>query len=494
MIASCAPRSRAGITLTEILISILIMGIGLVSLATLFPLGMLRLRDAARNTRSAFLIESAAHDVDARGMLDRQTFTNHPWYFTNNFDPWLQDPSGTFGLDRRVGASTQPTFPVAYDPLWRHASRQPAAVGTRSDFPPMAGPNEARFGSGLGFIRDDPSGAGGSVPSAHGLQRITNFLPNDANLAWLWPFDTSGTKSWAFRYGGPDAVPYIPATGTFRQDFPTYDGRFIGDVFASPDDVVLQDEGDPASGGAGVGTPILPQLVPVRDVSTGTAILDQFTNAPLIQAQNDWSYTWMFTGRQIDAGKSTVLEGDVVVFHNRPFGTSATPSPFNAANSFNVPVDERVIEAVFGFGSIPATLAPGYAPGADRSVLVRWPATAPDPDIKAGSWIADVTYERFQATDTVRNPYFSNPAPNNVNPYPNQRCYWYQIARRSEPGPDPGFNGDPTGVAFRRMTLTLKTPVRAKTYLNAASQPVYVNVALFSPYVVNVYPKVFNTR
>ena len=39
-------RSRRGITLTEILIAIMILGVGLVSLATLFPIGLLRLRDA----------------------------------------------------------------------------------------------------------------------------------------------------------------------------------------------------------------------------------------------------------------------------------------------------------------------------------------------------------------------------------------------------------------------------------------------------------------
>ena len=43
--AASTPRS-AGITLTEILISILILGVGLVSLATLFPIGLLRLREA----------------------------------------------------------------------------------------------------------------------------------------------------------------------------------------------------------------------------------------------------------------------------------------------------------------------------------------------------------------------------------------------------------------------------------------------------------------
>ena len=41
-------KARSGITLTEILISILIMGVGLISLATLFPIGLVRLREAGK--------------------------------------------------------------------------------------------------------------------------------------------------------------------------------------------------------------------------------------------------------------------------------------------------------------------------------------------------------------------------------------------------------------------------------------------------------------
>ncbi len=59
-------RSRRGITLTEILIAIMILGVGLVSLATLFPIGLLRLRDAARYTRTKYLVDSAAADGSAR--------------------------------------------------------------------------------------------------------------------------------------------------------------------------------------------------------------------------------------------------------------------------------------------------------------------------------------------------------------------------------------------------------------------------------------------
>ena len=82
---------RRGITLTEILISILILGVGLVSLATLFPIGLLRLREAQRQTRSAYLYESAAADVAARGLLNTSSFAYADLlntYPPNTFNPW----------------------------------------------------------------------------------------------------------------------------------------------------------------------------------------------------------------------------------------------------------------------------------------------------------------------------------------------------------------------------------------------------------------------
>src|SRR4051794_20023941 len=99
MIRRVGPR-RSGITLTEILISIMILGVGLVSLATLFPLGMLRLREAARLSRSGYLAESASADLEARNLLGKQSFLKAltgPWHTVPNFvaplpyDPWIQD-------------------------------------------------------------------------------------------------------------------------------------------------------------------------------------------------------------------------------------------------------------------------------------------------------------------------------------------------------------------------------------------------------------------
>src|SRR4051812_14812211 len=105
MIAREAP-SRSGITLTEILISIMIMGVGMVSLATLFPLGLLRIREANRNVRSAQLAESALADLQARNLLFKGSFIN---LFTAGYtpDPWLIDTAGSLQKDPSLGGGTQ---------------------------------------------------------------------------------------------------------------------------------------------------------------------------------------------------------------------------------------------------------------------------------------------------------------------------------------------------------------------------------------------------
>src|SRR4051794_9040579 len=50
---------RSGVTLVEVLVAIFVMGIGLIALLTLFPIGMLRMAQAMRDARSGEAAESA---------------------------------------------------------------------------------------------------------------------------------------------------------------------------------------------------------------------------------------------------------------------------------------------------------------------------------------------------------------------------------------------------------------------------------------------------
>lgn len=476
------PRGRSGITLTEILISIMIMGVGMVSLATLFPLGLLRLHRAQRLTRSAFLKESAGSDLAARDLLNVTSFNNGtvtPWYTAptgltsvpvSRYDPWVQDtPSGgnpfidgggvIQGAYRGRGAYLNhslalssparpgPGLPVAYDPLWRAVTEIYPSVGGV----PTPVPLEARFGAGLN-LRNNPNGG---LASAHGLQRVTN-LAASANGA-LTPI-------------GAGQYP-LPL-----QQMLNY--RTAIDAFVSPEDVVWQESTgqylDPTTGGPSTGRPST--IVPDLSQGTGANLLTRVATggspAQLYPSVNDWRFSWMFTGARVDAVGGEIYEGDVVIFENRQFGADLTGG--------TGPTGETVVEAVFGYGTnvLPVNgSGEGYARGARRNVVLLWPSTLPDPEVKAGQWIADVTYERddqvAQARYNLRNAY-----------YPAQRCHWYQIVKRTEPSVAT-VPFAPAG--YRQMTVWVHTDLMAQSMLTSAGLPINVEAALIAPGVVNVY-------
>ena len=204
-----ASAAGSGITLTEILIAILILGVGLVSLATLFPIGLLRLRDAARYTRSTYLTESARRRPVGAALVEPparsaspisinyqllqlrilvHTRSARPLAPANRTHPLTQDTpaygAGSTATRPRPPAANDPGrrlphlggygLPFAYDPLWRSSNRRTRNRPAHSGYYLERHTFEARFASGIGFIRNDPSDRR-HVPSAHGLQRITNF-------------------------------------------------------------------------------------------------------------------------------------------------------------------------------------------------------------------------------------------------------------------------------------------------------------------------------
>jgi type II secretory pathway pseudopilin PulG len=488
-------RDRSGITLTEILISILIMGIGLVSLATLFPVGLERIRNAQRAARSAMLTESAAASLPTINLFGRERFNASPWYQPGTggplvpfaYDPWMQDtplptPTTIGGVYRGWGGNgfrlVDPStgnpwaqglplnyragdgLPVAYDPLWWAAinSAQLQSGQAPAYTPRILGYN-GRFGQAVllggsgtvltnSGVRDDPDGG---PPSAHGLPRLDS-------LGFYNPV--------AARFG-------FPLAGALS-------------TFASQDDMVLL-TANPAAAQGEQGAPVLP-LVDLSPTNLGIG-----GQAPSGAFQRDYAFSWMFTGRRSDVSSGAIYDGDIVVFHNRPFAVDVDP-----ATSAPVPAGERTVEAVFAYGTAVQgqlangnfTTTLGYSQR-DRTVLLRWPINQPDPDVRVGGWIADVTYERVNARDLAR---FGPGVPLKLT-YPGQRCHWYRVVRKGETENEVvGVTTAPADANYRRIVLTIETPVQAKTLLQAGGNPVNVNVALVSPYVVNVYPKVFTTR
>ena len=498
-------RSRPGITLTEILIAILILGVGLVSLATLFPIGLLKLRDATRYSRTAFLSESAASDIAARGLLTTQSFTaadllnyanNLPgWYPSANsatgfVDPLIQD-SPAYGYDPLTPPATAPGpgvsvasaggngLPFAYDPLWRYYTGiyLDPLNGYKKTIP------EARFASGIGFIRLDPDGG---VPSAHGLQRLTNFNGQYITVNNL-------------------QVPVMPSSFNVPR------------IFVSPEDVVWQEATN--NNYTLAFNPTIPVGIPSTVVPDLSITTDGNGNRTY-QTTADWRYTWMFTGYQTSGGNASIFEGSIVIFENRPFAIDPVANPPYstglASGAFQV-AGETVVEAVFGFSTKVGIdqaqgFSAGYGVGADRTVLLRWPNVLPDPVVKAGDWIADVTYER-QANVvwtlpngpgrfyTLNNGVKSGiPNPLNFSEWDNlpaQRCIWYQVQKATPPtdvvaNSPLDFQNGSAKYGYRYMFVYVNSSLQARTMLSSTGQPVVLNAALISPYVVNVIPQTIN--
>jgi type II secretory pathway pseudopilin PulG len=464
------PRvGRRGITLVEVLISILIMGVGLVSLATLFPLGLLRLRDAARNSRSGLLAESATADIQSRNLLKKQSFLDAstcPWYYGNSnslyapaipilpYDPWLEDgPFSGGGINLNpvnfpLAPPIGPGLPVCYDPFWL------AITGYYGSSNPNS--RQARFAQGTN-LRADPNG---TAASAYGLQRITNFSVD---------FPTSA----------------LLGTGTATRSNPNPSWVMLQNIFVSHDDVVFNslEESNKPNGFSS----ILP------DLSTGSM-------------QLDYAYSWFFTGHQADVTNDTSFVGDLVVCNNRPFG-------FETVGTIDTAIGETVVEGIFGYAT-PVIDARhtgyGYAPRSSRTVLLRWPGSMPDPEVRVGGWIADVTYERLAANepgkireavglvdaDIEYNRINRPDNPMALTPlYGMQRCHWYRIVRKSAIEDEiTGTTKAPVAVGYRRMTVVVGSELQSLTIMDVNGNPAHVNAALVMPSVVNVFPRSFNTR
>jgi prepilin-type N-terminal cleavage/methylation domain-containing protein len=446
--------SRRGVTMTEVLIAIMILGIGMTSLMTLFPIGLMKLRDARRNNRASLLAENVASDLKTRDLLSRYSFaaTLNASGVTggNLFDPWTKDIQALYDKANaanviEIQTATGFGIPIVccYDPLF-YSNLAYTNSPAFSNVSQLVDP-KFRFGRAFGNdLRSDPDG---SRASGFGLPRLTN----------IWPALAAST---------------LPSIGNINS---------VASIFVSQDDAVFPDFENEAN----------PKIIdPKSAVTRQNPILPLVDNASTgAYSLNDWDYSWIFTGKSRDRN---VFEGDMVIYNKRQFGVSTDSN--NAVTGIS---GERVVEGIFGLGSVPMTTnngTMGYAAGKSRKVLLMWPKIdgAERPEIKIGGWIADVTYEPYLNTTVSR---FMQDFDGDGRPdveHPGQRCHWYRIVQRSEVTDpyvaDPGLSGL---TNMEAMIVTVDRPVVSKTLLKksgAGYQPVHVNAALIAPEVVAVFP------
>src|SRR3954471_9228777 len=69
------PKSRAALSLTEVLISMGILTVGLLSVASIFPVGSFYMQKAEISDKASAIAQSVMNDIMARGMLNPRS-----WY------------------------------------------------------------------------------------------------------------------------------------------------------------------------------------------------------------------------------------------------------------------------------------------------------------------------------------------------------------------------------------------------------------------------------
>lgn len=130
-------RSRPGLSLTEVLIAVFCMAIGMISLLALFPIGMLNMAATIRNNRMAVAADNARAVFEA-GIRNDPAFEPNVLVNGQQHAPW--NPSWIW-TDRSATGDTSPLWDAANN-TWRFPQNGPSPpilvdpLGWSLSFPP----------------------------------------------------------------------------------------------------------------------------------------------------------------------------------------------------------------------------------------------------------------------------------------------------------------------------------------------------------------------
>ena len=107
-------KHRAGLTLVEVLVAIFIMGIGLLAIMTLFPLGLMNYAQAMQDDRAAQAASNGSAIASAMDLRHDTTvvnlaFTNNPTAPGVYVDPWYSSLAGAGFLGSVIPRVGMPT-------------------------------------------------------------------------------------------------------------------------------------------------------------------------------------------------------------------------------------------------------------------------------------------------------------------------------------------------------------------------------------------------
>ncbi len=394
------PVGLRGTTLTEVLMAILVMGVGILSVMTLFPIAYLRSVQGTQLTNSTILKMRADSVVDMFGLVTDQYI---PQPIEGDVTRCLIDPLGwqdaasagvpnidEYGVQNNAGMLQT----IRYTP-----SNSPVAVPNPprrpTEFINVAGPRVfdqfpmplRRLGFAVQPIQLRVQGGGAVDYSAGLLAPLFPLPPNgrDPALAAVALPDTLQTQLTAVPSSNTATQVAFDTANVVNPDDLTYlEGLFNSGI---PLRLTFINVTGKQSQTRTISNALLPAVLPPPAIDVGGGTIGWATNEPLppsflnnlseVRVETfDPRYTWMLTVRKKGISGGSVTEIDCVVFFNR-----ATEDP----------EEELVHNAAFdpqqlGFGTVFFTTYPSGQ-------------TAP---LRKGGWVFDPTHaEWYRVQDII---------------------------------------------------------------------------------------------
>jgi len=385
--ASSLVAARAGTTLTEVLMSLLVMGIGVVGVAALFPISVLRSVDATRLTTAAAARYSVEGLIDATA-VDPNHSDGIPGCASGALalDPDRNgDPAfNTLNGDPRTTREMYVVDPLGY---WRgrQFGLSHAAASAFGDWPAADGARlpHFRFGA-FGYVNQayDPSVAFEPIGNPLALSAWAS-----ATEAFVSPTDQFTTVADGFAtYAAPAGT--TPASVTFpaaEADFSSFivPPTMVDAVGLSMLQVTIFSADNRRSAVLGVNGPAhsAADLQAGRLYLVGTLPSWLTTTGRVLVESGEVRYSWMLTVRNQPFNGGRQARIDAAIFFRRPFGPdSETIYKINREAVANIADAQRRSEAREYSVSFVSTDTTG--------------PLAP-PDVAIGRWVFDPSNFRW---------------------------------------------------------------------------------------------------
>jgi Tfp pilus assembly protein PilV len=293
---------RSGLSLTEVLLAIFIMGIGMLSLLVLFPVGILNMQSAQRNSRMAVAVENGT-------ALAEMPFI-HP--VTGNPFSIRTDPMNEWALREELPNQTATTpAPASTNPFFNADATPDGQANGAARFD-LSGPSPPVFVDPQGTLL---WGGGGSSANTAFVGRCLGVMNTPINGPVIVNYvnPNTGTGTIARSYGIRRVAPTFTAgiTGTPL-------ASYIRSTFMMLDEVTFSPNGEPTTQGP------------------GSVLIER-------ARRHSWAYMW----RRPRASDTKVADLTVVMFSGRQIegsGFANPPEPYYLGHNPSNAADGRAFQ------------------------------------------------------------------------------------------------------------------------------------------------------